>query len=65
LEGDKVIQINPCQARNLFLKKQLLINPKLPEGKAGALNEFACFHKCEKIELSKNIPSNIKRKITI
>jgi len=37
LEGDEVIQISPDQARNLFLKKQLLINPELPEGKAGAL----------------------------
>jgi uncharacterized protein YcaQ len=30
-----------------------------------ALNEFACFHKCEKIELSKNIPTKISHKITI
>jgi uncharacterized protein YcaQ len=37
LEGDKVIQISPRQARNLFLKKQLLINSKLPEGKTGTL----------------------------
>ncbi len=35
--ADKILQINPEQARNLFLKKQLLINPELPEGKAGAL----------------------------
>ncbi len=37
MEGDKIIQISPRQARNLFLKNQLLINPKLPEGKTGTL----------------------------
>jgi len=50
---------------NLHLEDKKINYNKFMPALSRALNEFACFYKCEKIELSKNIPSNIKRKITI
>ena len=57
---NKILIIN-----NLHLEHKKINYNKFMPAISRALNEFACFHKCEKIELSKKIPANIKRKITI